>query len=91
MHPYTNEPEPDRDTLQSALLASARLWLGAALLNSDACECVASVLLDDAAAAIELHSAGDWLLASASRLPSAMTTVRLLRLLSTSQTLDDVH
>ncbi len=86
------EQEPDEGTLQSALLATARLWLGAVLLTvPDALDCVQGTLLDDARASRELTSAGEWLLQSAARLPPAMSTVRVLQLLSASVTLDAVH
>lgn len=90
-HQHTDEAEPERDTLQSAMIATARLWLGAALLNEDALDCVRNTLLDDARAAAQLESAGAWLLASASRLPAAMLTTKLLQLLSTSASLDVVN
>jgi hypothetical protein len=79
---------PDAGSLESALLSTAHLWLGLVLLAvPDALSCVCNTLLDDERAAQELSSCGGLLLESASRLPPAMSTTRLLQLLSTSPSL----
>lgn len=75
-----------------ALVTAHRLFVGALLLAvPEALDCVTHLLLDDQRARDELLSCEDWLLSSAQRLPPSMHSVRLLRLLSTSPTLDHFH
>lgn len=91
MTPEHTDQEPDEGTVQSATLASARLWVALALTAPGALTVATAGLLDDERAATELRTAADWLLASASQSPQAQLTPRLLRLLSLATTLDEVN
>ncbi len=76
------------DTIDGARMSAHRIWIGALLTCDNAVDCVVNVMLDDQRASDELLCCGDWLLASAERLPAAMSTRQLVELLAASATLD---
>ncbi len=80
--------QPDAGSLEAAIGATAHLWLGLVLLAvPDALYCVCNTLVDESLES----TCGGWLIESASRLPPAMSTTRLLQLFSTHPTLAVVN